>query len=191
MGFVKYQHIERLNTSATEGINIGTCYIFPKIDGTNGSIWMGKDGSIEYGSRNRRISINDDNHNFAKTISLNENIQKFLNQYPYLRLYGEWLVPHSLKTYRDDSWKTFYVFDVVKIVNEEEKEYLRYEEYAELLTAYNIDFIPCIKKITNPTNEDFTHCLSINTYLIKDGAGTGEGIVIKNYEYKNRYGRVI
>jgi hypothetical protein len=33
--------------------------------------------------------------------------------------------------------------------------------------------------------------LEKNTYLIKDGEGSGEGIVIKNYNYRNRFGHVI
>jgi hypothetical protein len=32
--------------------------------------------------------------------------------------------------------------------------------------------------------------LEKNGYLIEDGQGTGEGIVIKNYTYKNKFGRV-
>ena len=39
--FVKYQHIERFGTQETEGIENGTCYVFPKIDGTNASLWQG------------------------------------------------------------------------------------------------------------------------------------------------------
>lgn len=39
MKFNKYQHVEKLGNKEVEGINIGTCYVFPKIDGTNASIW--------------------------------------------------------------------------------------------------------------------------------------------------------
>lgn len=30
--FIKYPHLERFGTDEVDGINIGTCYIFPKID---------------------------------------------------------------------------------------------------------------------------------------------------------------
>jgi len=33
--------------------------------------------------------------------------------------------------------------------------------------------------------------LKKNGYLIEDGQGTGEGIVIKNYNYKNKFGEII
>ena len=38
MEFRKYQHIERFGTSEVEQIEIGTCYVFPKIDGTNNMV---------------------------------------------------------------------------------------------------------------------------------------------------------
>jgi len=30
--FVKYQHVEKFGNLEVEGINLGECYIFPKID---------------------------------------------------------------------------------------------------------------------------------------------------------------
>ena len=38
MEFKKYQHVERFGTTENEGIEFVTCYVFPMIDGTNGSI---------------------------------------------------------------------------------------------------------------------------------------------------------
>lgn len=40
--FHKYQHIERLETTEVSRILDGECYIFPKIDGTNGQVWLKK-----------------------------------------------------------------------------------------------------------------------------------------------------
>ena len=60
-------------------------------------------------------------------------------------------MPHTIKSYRDDSWKKFYVFDVA--YDEGEENYLSYETYIELLEKYNIDYIPAICKIKNPTTE--------------------------------------
>ena len=37
--FKQYQHIERFGTSEVESIEFGLCYVFPKIDGTNSSMW--------------------------------------------------------------------------------------------------------------------------------------------------------
>jgi len=184
MNFIKYQHVEKLNTIETNGIESGRCYIFPKIDGTNGSIWS-ENGFIKAGSRNRELEVENDNAGFCQWVVNQKNIMRLLIDYPKLRLYGEWLVPHTLKNYRDDSWKRFYVFDVMYADG-----YLSYETYTEVLNEYDIDYIPVICVINNPTHEKLYEMLDKNTFLIKDGMGTGEGIVIKNYDYKNRFGRV-
>ena len=55
MEFKKYQHVERYGTREVEGIEFGMCHIFPKIDGTNGSMWL-SDCGIRYGSRKRALN---------------------------------------------------------------------------------------------------------------------------------------
>lgn len=189
MNFVKYQHVERYGNAEVEGIEAGTCYVFPKIDGTNASVWLGEDGLVHAGSRKRELALDNDNAGFMNAIVKDERIKTFLKDNPSMRLYGEWLVPHSLKTYRDDAWRKFYVFDVC-IGNEESGlEYLPYPYYSIILQRYGIDYIAPIRIIRNGGLDEFVRCLEQNDYLIKDGAGTGEGIVIKNYDYKNKYGR--
>lgn len=32
MSFIKYQHLERFGNTEVEGIEVGTVYVFPKID---------------------------------------------------------------------------------------------------------------------------------------------------------------
>ena len=120
--FVKYQHLERFGTAETEGIEFGECYVFPKIDGTNASVWY-ENEQIKAGSRNRELSLEKDNAGFFEWVIQNKAIQEFLQEHSDLRLFGEWLVPHSLKTYRDDAWRRFYVFDVMR-----GDDYLHFEE---------------------------------------------------------------
>ena len=183
MPFTKYQHIERWGADETDGIEIGKTYVFPKIDGTNGSIW--KDDVIKCGSRNRELSLDNDNHGFMAWVVQQDNLREFFADYPGLYLYGEWLISHSLKTYRDDAWHRFYVFDV----RAGSGIYMPYEEYQPLMEKYGLDYIPPICTITNGTYEQFVEKLHSNVFLIKDGEGIGEGIVIKNYDYSNKYGR--
>lgn len=187
MSFKKYQHVERLGTDETENILQGICHVFFKIDGTNASIWADKDGNLHYGSRNRELSLDNDNAGFMAWASEQKNIKAFFRSVPNWRLFGEWLVPHSLKTYRDNAWRDFYVFDVF---NDETDEVVPFEEYEPLLREYEINYIPPLRIIKNPSVEDIFKCLdSCNQFLVKDGAGAGEGIVIKNYDYENKYGR--
>lgn len=188
MSFNKYQHIEKLGTPETEGILDGIVYVFPKLDGTNCQVWRDENG-IQAGSRNRILTEENDHFGFYKYIQNNDMIKILLLLNPDLRLYGEFLVPHTLKTYSDNAWRKFYVFDVTYRDDNGETRYIPYEEYQKQLELYNIDYIPPICKIENPTYERMIELLDKNTYLIKDGAGTGEGIVIKNYDYRNKFGR--
>lgn len=187
--FIKYQHIERFGTDEVDGIELGTCHVFPKIDGTNGSVWLDENGQVCAGSRNRELSLDKDNAGFLDAIIKNQSIIGYLLKHPDHRIYGEWLVPHSLKTYRDDAWRKFYVFDVC-VDSGDDVEYLPYSVYVPLLEEFGIDYIPLLAEVRNGSYDQFVGLLEKNQYLIKDGQGAGEGIVIKNYSYRNKYNRV-
>lgn len=184
MSFLKYQHVERFGTAEVEGIEVGTCYVFPKLDGTNGSVWW-EDG-IAAGSRNRQLALDNDNAGFMNAMVADKTIVSFMNNARNLVLYGEWLVPHTLKTYNDDAWRKFYIFDVY---DHRLDRLLRYDEYSEALVMAGLNVIAPIAIIKNGNIDYFTECLSKAHYLVKDGEGAGEGIVIKNYDYQNKYGR--
>ena len=190
MSFIKYQHLERYGNTEVEGIEVGTCYVFPKLDGTNASVWV--DGSKPFGhtlccgSRNRELELDNDNAGFMNAMYQDKSIMSFMYNTKDLILYGEWLVPHTLKTYNDDAWRKFYVFDVF---DRNKERLLSYDEYSEGLVAAGINIIAPIAIIKNGNEESFTECLSKAHYLVKDGEGSGEGVVIKNYNYTNKYGR--
>jgi hypothetical protein len=188
MKFRKYQHVERLGTDEVDGIEFGKCYVFYKIDGANTSVWV--DGNkISGGSRSRELSLENDHAGFLAHIVKNKKVISYLKKHPNHRLYGEWLVPHSLKTYRDDAWKRFYVFDVT-IDSGDDVEYIPYDIYKEFLDEFNIDYIPPLAIIKNPTYESLTRLLEkTGQFLVADGKGNGEGIVIKNYDFYNKYKR--
>ena len=196
MEFKKYQHLERFGTTEVENIELGMTYVFPKLDGSNASIWL-DDGELQAGSRKRHLTLEKDNAGFYEWVLSQRNILEYLTENPTHRLFGEWLVPHSLKTYRQDKWRNFYVFDVA--IDREESEiiherdgtmnYLPYEEYRIGLEKHSIEYIPPICTINNGRYDQFVNQLVKNVYLIEDGQGSGEGIVIKNYDWKNKYNR--
>jgi hypothetical protein len=188
MNFRKYMHIEKFDTSEVEGIELGKVYVFPKIDGTNASAWIDDSGKrFCAGSRTRELTLDKDNAGFLAHVNENANIREFLFLNPSLRLYGEWLVPHSLKTYKPDAWRKFYVFDVF---DESTEKYLSYDEYKPLLELSHLDYIPPIAIIDSPSYDQLIYQLQKNVFLIEDGKGVGEGIVLKNYDFINKYGRV-
>lgn len=189
MEFKKYQHVERFGNDEVDGIELGDSYIFPKIDGTNGQVYLNNVGEIEAGSRNRVLTLDNDNAGFFNYISENENIKQYLQKHPTHRLYGEWLVPHSLKTYREDAWRKFYIFDITIDKDEDEIEYIPFDIYKPLLEEFELDYIPPLAKIKNVTYDALIKRLEDNHFLIQDGKGSGEGIVIKNYDFYNRFKR--
>jgi hypothetical protein len=187
--FEKYQHIEKIGSDEVAGILDGEVFIFPKIDGSNGNLWC-VDGNIQYGSRRRHLTDGEDNQGFKQLLSQQDKYAKFFAKYPNLRLFGEFLKPHTLKTYRDDAWNRFYIFDVTKYNDDGSWVYLTYNEYQPLMEEFGLDYIPPIKIITYPSLEQVYKCLEQSNFLVQDGAGNGEGIVIKRYDYKNKYGRI-
>jgi hypothetical protein len=190
MSFLKYPHLERLGSIEVEGIEFGTCHVFPKLDGTNASMWRYNSGHHGFGSRNRVLSIANDNAGFMNAMltegSSNPGCFELLHKHKKLRLYGEWLVPHTLKGYRDDAWRKFYVFDVY---DDEKERFLTYDEYKPWMEQYQIDYIPCIKVVKNGTPDMFSHEVQHARFLLKDDCPAGEGIVIKNYAWENKYKR--
>ena len=189
MSFIKYQHLERYGNTEVEGIEVGTVYVFPKIDGTNGSVWCESsmhEAAIKCGSRNRELTLDNDNAGFMNAMVQDEAVKRYVFAHPSHILYGEWLVPHTLKTYSDDAWRRFYVFDVF---DRNKERLLSYDEYSPAAITAGLNVIPPIAIIKNGSIDHFTECLAKANYLVKDGAGQGEGIVLKNYDYKNKYGR--
>lgn len=184
--FKKYQHLVRFGTDDAMNIQLGETYIFPKIDGTNASLWFDEEYGLQAGSRNRHLALDNDNAGFYNWAIKQEKLIAFLANNPDLVLYGEWLVPHSLKTYRKTAWRNFYVFDVMEYHSE---RYLSFPEYEALLKPFDIEYIPPLSICKNGDYERFVTHLEGNNYLIEDGKGVGEGIVVKNYNFQNKYGR--
>jgi len=186
--FTKYPHLEKLGNNEVEGILDGECFIFPKLDGTNASVWYDEiNNMLAAGSRTRQLSLENDNAGFFNAMSQDYGIKSFLAKNKSLILYGEWLVPHTLKTYEEDAWRKFYIFDVFDRAT---GKFLSYDKYTDMLDQAGLTQIRPIAIVRNPTEETLYKALPKATFLVQDGKGAGEGIVLKNYNFVNRYGRV-
>lgn len=199
MVFMKYQHVERIDADETEGLLDGVCHVFPKMDGSNMCAYS-EDGEIRTMSRNKEITPPEP---FAVFVQEHREIARFLKDFPGLRLYGEWMVPHTVRTYVPEVWNRWFVFDVVAEDPEASYEwadgvldcagrmYIPYEEYAPILESYGIDFIPPLAVIDHPKVEDLERIADQeNRWMISDDAGCGEGVVVKRYGFLNRFGRI-
>lgn len=193
MTFRKYDHVERMGHDDVHELLFGEVHVFAKLDGTNASVWLDysdnpHESVLRAGSRTRTLSLEKDNAGFYAWVLTMEAVfrelltDRFLDCY----IYGEWLVPHTFKQYREEAWRKFYVFDVYDNV---QHRYLHYDEYAEMIMSYGLQVIEPMCIYTNPSEDQLTRETENNSYLILDGAGAGEGVVMKNYKWQNRYGR--
>ena len=189
----------------TKGLLKGKVHLFHKIDGTNSCVFLDENKELCFGSRRRVITPEDDNRGFATSFltrpDFAQSLKQMLLELPKNTvIYGEWLIQCTIKTYDKDAWRQFYVFDVVvypddispDVLSDDEKSrrheyYLPYEVYMPMCVKYGIKYIPVIDVLDNPTFDDIKSRLDRTTFL--NGGQSGEGIVIKNYAYKNPYGR--
>ena len=196
MGYVSYTHVERLGHPNVEGLLMGECHVFPKLDGTSAVLWSPAEVvGVSCGGRRRDLSIegSDDNAGFRAEMQRRWALSAFDRVFDFLPstalIYGEWLVPHSLKTYREDAWRQFYVFDVR---DSETLVYQHYDDWGPQLRALGMKVIEPLSIIKNPTEEDIIHVRdTVNTYLIAENSGVGEGVVIKNYAFRNHVGEQV
>jgi RNA ligase len=193
MTFIRYPHLERFGNTPVENIEFGITHIFPKLDGTNASLWREEhdgvpDFIIKGGSRNRVVTLDNDNQGFLMAILKNEKpYVDFFIDHPTYILYGEWLVPHTIKNYREDAWRRFWIFDVY---DRSTGKFLPYEVYQPLLEAAGLDYIPCIKMYKNGSYDNFLHEAKNNAGFLLPEGGVPEGIVIKNYNWTNKFQEV-
>lgn len=187
-GFIKYPKLKRLDDPEVNGLLEGRVHVFPKLDGTNGSLWMDSDTKeIKAGSRNRELNIEKDNRGFYSTFSKDKKFKDFFNRFAEmpLVLYGEFMVPHTFRDYKDEVWKNFYVFDVL---DTSDYGFIPFTKYEPWLRESGINYIPRITTLNHPSQEEVENLVTKSTFMTKDSK-PGEGVVIKRYDFVNRFGR--
>lgn len=187
MAFKAYPKIHRLGTEETEGILVGTCTIQEKVDGANVSIWKNEDGSLGMGSRTQDITGGSFN-GFCEYVRAHEGINRLLDEFPHFRLYGEWLVRHSI-AYNELSYKKFYLFDIYHEITDVDGEvvgqFMAQDDVFPFTMNYDIDTPQVFATIEHPTIEQ------IMPYVGQSCLGPkGEGVVIKNPEFINKFGEL-
>ena len=204
MTFVRYMHVERIDSEEVEGLLDGECSVFPKMDGANNGIYS-EEGILCTMSRN--IVTTDTDDGFAMFAREHDGINRFIRDFPGMRLYGEWMVPHTVRSYLPEVWNRWFVFDMVaedptasytyRDREGAEREldcagrvYIPYEEYVPILESYGIEYVPRLKVLEGPDRNVLKSIANHeNTWMM--GSGCGEGIVVKRYGFENRYGRTV
>jgi len=182
--FKKYPKIHRLGKEENDGILYGKCTIQEKLDGANVSIWLDKRGEVTCGSRTRELS--EGFNGFVDFVKQHDGIQKWVKDNPTLRLYGEWLCRHTI-AYNETAYKQFYLFDITVVVDGEEVETFMSQEYVRLVsTDIGVPTPTYHGEFENPTMEQIMPFVGISSL------GTvGEGVVIKNDDFLNKFGEKV
>jgi hypothetical protein len=171
----KYPKIYSFDKDECLGILNGTVYIEEKVDGSQTSVWL-EDGELKMGSRNYEVT-NDSFRGFTEYIrTFNDGIfMRFLSENPSYILYGEWLVPHSIH-YPKEMYHQFYLYDIFDTSTS--------KILSEWIPPLGVIRAPLLATIINPTIGQ------IKQYVGKSnlGAKQGEGVVIKNYDFINKFG---
>lgn len=182
MQFRKYNKIYRLGKEETDGILSGTVNVTEKLDGANLSVWLGDGGEIRVGSRNNDLTSNGNEFNGAvKYANTHEGIKKLLTDMPNCRLYGEWLVRHTL-AYNETAYKKFYMFD---IYNHAVDAFYDQAAVQSLGKEYGIETVPFLGEFENTNLKELTKLVEGQKSVYGEKR---EGIVIRNPEFVNTFG---
>lgn len=183
---IKYTDVIRLGKSCTEGVlqEGDDISITQKIDGANSSFTL--DNTNELGvsaySHNQPITKENNLRGFYEWIIKNiVPIKELLN--PRYRYYGEFLVAHKV-IYKPEAYQNFYLFSIWDEITQLYLPDTIVKSEAERLHIKTVPYFYVGKYIS------FEHLMSFvgksDLTLEKD---TGEGIVVKNVDYINKYGK--
>lgn len=175
--FRKFEKIHRLGKDEVDGILDGLEVIIQeKIDGANTSVWL-ENGELKFASRNQQITSGF--NGFVEYVMGSTTISRLLKDYPNFRLYGEWLVPHTIQ-YSPESYKQWYMYD---IYNATDDAYLHPEEVFNYACNYDIKSPAWYGVFTNPTEKQLKEFVGGSVL-----GPVGEGVVIKNHDFTNIWG---
>lgn len=175
MKFKTYPKIHRLGKEETTGLlELGEVVIQEKIDGANTSIW--KDRTIKAGSRTRQLGKESFN-GFVEYIKDHPEFKAFFKKYPKHRLFGEWLVRHTV-SYNETAYHKWYLFDIMT----EKDQFLAQSEVEKIAKEFGFNY-PQVFYVGKATEE------KIKEFVGKTNLGEkGEGVVIKNELFVNSFG---
>lgn len=181
----KYTDIVRYGKSNTNGVVQEGDFISitEKIDGANASFCIDNENELGVScySRNTPLSEGNTLRGFYGWVAdYIVSIKEKLN--PSYRYFGEWLVSHKI-IYNAEAYNKFYLFS---IWDEEKQEYLSDEvvkSEAARLGLQTVTYFYEGKFIS------FEHLMSfVGKSDLTLTPNTGEGVVVKNVSYKDRYG---
>ena len=170
----KYMDIERLKDKYTDGFQVGDHIVVQeKIDGANFSIRYDKENNqITAFSRKQELHFGN---NLRGAWEWSQRLDKELVKEVLgsnLVLFGEWLVPHSIK-YPADRYQQAYFYDVW---DTEKEQYLPQNEVKEIVAKLGLNYIPVFYEGEFQSWEHIRGFVGRTDF----GGEIGEGVVVKN-----------
>lgn len=175
-----YPKIHRLGKEEVEDILIGKVSVQEKVDGANISIFQ-LDGKLRCGTRTRMLPEDESFNGFQEAVQSNGALAMWFSRNPECILYGEWLVKHTI-TYPDAAYRKIYLFDILDTTTGEWWKQEDVKAEAEFLGLEYPQMFAENKQLTTEEIKEFVGKSFI------EGAASGEGVVIKNPNFKNKFG---
>ena len=178
MEFKSYPKIHRLGKEETEGILDAPVVVQEKIDGANVSIWL-DNKKIKCGSRTRELT--EGFNGFVDAVKSKGRLLAWFTENPTKRLYGEWLVKHTI-TYPDTAYKKIYLYDIYDDSTESFSTQEEVKATAKLLQLEYPQIFIDNKQVTEKQIKEY-----VGKTLVPEAAN-GEGVVIKRESFKDKWG---
>lgn len=182
----KYTDVVRLGKSTTAGVlQIGDYItITEKLDGANASFCLDLDNELGVSCYSRNTPLNEENRLRGFYDYVINNIIPIKDELnPNYRYYGEHLVSHKVQ-YKPEAYYKFYMFS---IFDEESHMYLSDEIVKSEAERLNIKTIPYLYEGEYVSFEHLMGFVGKSDLTLEPN--TGEGIVVKNVDYIDGYGR--
>lgn len=182
----RYTDIIRYGKPKTQGViqEGDMISITEKIDGANASFTRDLDNILGVSCYSRKLLLTEENTLRGFYGWVKDNIVPIKDKLnPNYRYIGEWLVSHKIQ-YKEESYYRFYMFS---IWDEETEEYLSDDiviSEAERLGLKTVEYFYRGEFISYEHMSSF-----IGKSNITKDPNMGEGIVVKNVNYKDRYGK--
>lgn len=181
---IKYTDIIRLGHKSTEGVlKVGDIItITEKLDGSNASFCLDDEGEVMCFSRNTILDQSNTLNGFYNWVQM--VIVPIKHKLMFnVRYFGEWLVPHKVK-YLPEAYKDFYLFSVY---DEHAGEYGTNESVLEQAVHLGLQ---TPELFYFGEYKSFEHLMSfVGKSNLTLEPNTGEGIVVKNPKFIDKYGR--
>ena len=147
--------------------------ITTKVDGANASIaWNTVKEKLDVFSRTNLLEAPDGLRGFVSYVKTKVEPKVDMSKFPEMVVFGEWLIPHTVK-YNDDAYGKWYVYD---IWDKNSKDYFHQDVVKKFCDEFKLNYV---EELYRGPFIDWDHCRSFIGKSTAYGPAQ-EGVVVKN-----------